>query len=722
MMPMDAQKTLKENITGTLEKIIFRNGDNDFLIATLKDEQTNEMVTFFGVLPNVNIGEHLELKGQWVSNPKYGRQFKIITARVLVPSTAKGIERYLGSGLIKGIGPVMAKKIVSRFKTETLNIIDKEPERLMELDGLGKKRIELIKKEWKSQNEVRDVMIFLQSHGISPIYSKKIYNTYGSDSVAVIRSNPYKLTTDIMGIGFRTADRIARETGIDKDSLFRIKAGILYLLGCLEEMGNCYYPYEQFMEQAITFLDIGSKALKEGVSDLLEEGKIFVEEEEKIYLKELYEDECFVSQRLSELVDHDDKLGPLHEKIQKHIDEVIGSLSMEVDEDQKEAIKSALTEKILVITGSPGTGKSTILDIILKLFNRYSQKVLLAAPTGRASKRLTETTNTEARTIHRLLEYNPKTNNFAKNSTSKLNCDVLIIDESSMIDIRLMKNLLEALDDRTRVIFVGDVAQLPSVGPGNVLKDMIACGRFKVVVLRKIYRQEGKSLIIMNAHRIRDGVFPELKNQEDRDFYFIENNEPQKVVDIILELLSKRVPDRYGFDPLKDIQVLVPTNKGVVGVKNLNLCIQEKVNSCKLKIFKGAIEYRLKDKVIQLKNNYEKDIYNGDIGIIEEIDREMQEITVMFSGRLVKYNFYELDEIAHSYAISIHKSQGSEFKCVIVPILTSHYMLLQRNLLYTAITRAREVAILIGSKKAIGIAINRNNIEERYTSLDTLLK
>jgi exodeoxyribonuclease V alpha subunit len=712
-----------EKITGTLERIIFKNNENDFLIAKLKTDQSSKTITFFGVIPNINIGERLEIEGTWVSNPKYGEQLKIKSAKVLVPTTTKGLEKYLGSGLIKGIGPAMAKKIVSHFKMDTLHVIDNEIDRLLQIEGLGKKRVSIIKKEWKSQNEIRDIMIFLQSFGISPIYSKKIYNTYGNDSIAVIRSNPYKLTQDILGIGFKIADKIAQKAGIDKDSVFRIKAGIIYLLGCLEEMGNCYYPYDLFTEQAITFLETGMTALSESMEELINEGKIYIDDQkEKIYLKDLYDYECFVSKRLKEINDCHDREIIAYKNIDQQIIEILNKQDIDVDEDQVEAIQSCFTEKILIITGSPGTGKSTILDIVLKLFKKNEKKVLLAAPTGRAAKRLSETTLNEAKTIHRLLEYNPKTNNFSKNAHCKLKCDVLIIDESSMIDIRLMKSLTEALDINTKVIFVGDVAQLPSVGPGNVLKDMIESERFKVVILKKIYRQEGKSQIIINAHKIRDGNYPDLKNKEDKDFYFIENNEPEEVVEIILDLIAKRLPARYNFDPLTDIQVLVPTNKGIVGVKNLNYCIQERINASKIKIAKGLIEYRLKDKIIQLKNNYEKDIYNGDIGIIEVIDNEMQELTVNFNDKMVNYNFYELDEIAHSYAISIHKSQGSEFQCVIVPLLTSHYMLLQRNLLYTAITRAKEVAILIGSKKAIGMAINRNNIENRFTNLNALLK
>jgi exodeoxyribonuclease V alpha subunit len=582
----------------------------------------------------------------------------------------------------------------------------------------------MIKKEWVRQSKIKDIMIFLQSLEITPAYAKKIFNRYGDNSIKVIRENPYRLCDEIFGIGFKIADKIAKNAGIEKESVFRIKSGIIYMLGQLQEAGNCYFPYDMLLEQAKDFLDIEINDIKKTL-DILSKEKDIIVSDDKIYLFETYNDEKFVAEELIKI-----KKEPLKTRldlisIENRIKEISKISKIEIDEYQQEAVISAVSEKILVITGSPGTGKSTILNYILKIFEMDNKNVKLAAPTGRASKRLSETTGKEAKTIHRLLEYNPKLNTFLKNNRRKLSCDLLIIDEASMLDIKLMKNLIDAIDYKTRIIFVGDVDQLPSVGPGNVLNDIINSKVFKVVRLNKIYRQFGRSKIIYNAHRIRDGLYPSLIfNSEDdniNDFYFIEKSEQEDVVNTILKMLFYNLPNKFGFDPLKDVQILVPVNKGIVGVENLNLRIQEKFNSNLKKIMRGSTEFRLNDKIIQQKNNYEKDVYNGDIGFIKDIDFELQEFKVDFSGKIVTYNFYDTDEINLSYAISIHKSQGSEFKCVIVPILTSHYMLLQRNLLYTAITRAKELVVLIGSKKAIGMAVSKNNVENRFTNLKLLL-
>ena len=711
-------------LKGILEKIIFKNSSNGYIIAKFKLDDEKIVETVFGIVFEANPGEHLEIAGEYVNNPKYGRQFKINNINTLPPATTEGIEKYLGSGLIKGIGPAIAKKIVSFFKEKTLEILDKDINKLSEIDGLGIKRVDMIKKEWVRQSKIKDIMIFLQSLEITPAYAKKIFNRYGDNSIKVIRENPYRLCDEIFGIGFKIADKIAKNAGIEKESVFRIKSGIIYMLGQLQEAGNCYFPYDMLLEQAKDFLDIEINDIKKTL-DILSKEKDIIVSDDKIYLFETYNDEKFVAEELIKI-----KKEPLKTRldlisIENRIKEISKISKIEIDEYQQEAVISAVSEKILVITGSPGTGKSTILNYILKIFEMDNKNVKLAAPTGRASKRLSETTGKEAKTIHRLLEYNPKLNTFLKNNRRKLSCDLLIIDEASMLDIKLMKNLIDAIDYKTRIIFVGDVDQLPSVGPGNVLNDIINSKVFKVVRLNKIYRQFGRSKIIYNAHRIRDGLYPSLIfNSEDdniNDFYFIEKSEQEDVVNTILKMLLYNLPNKFGFDPLKDVQILVPVNKGIVGVENLNLRIQEKFNSNLKKIMRGSTEFRLNDKIIQQKNNYEKDVYNGDIGFIKDIDFELQEFKVDFSGKIVTYNFYDTDEINLSYAISIHKSQGSEFKCVIVPILTSHYMLLQRNLLYTAITRAKELVVLIGSKKAIGMAVSKNNVENRFTNLKLLL-
>lgn len=716
----------KSKIRGILEKIIFKNSETGFMVGKVRLEDNN-LVTIVGNAFELQCGEKIEVTGKWILNRNYGQQFEIESIKTAEPATAVGIKNYLGSGLIKGIGPVMANRIVSHFKLDTLKILDEEPERLNEIDGIGKKRINLIFKSWKKHKNIREVMIFLQSYGISNTYATKIYNNYGDNSINVIKVNPYRLSEDIFGIGFKTADKIALKTGIEKDSLFRIKAGIIHLLKSAEDDGHCYLPYEEFIEIAEDFLCTELGKITDALSKLEGEGRIIIVKDDisKVYLASIYNAEKYVSEKILAILSHE--MEPkIRESKKDGIYDLINNLAAKeriiLDDIQMKAIEKAVTEKILVITGSPGTGKSTILNFVIKIFEKENKSVLLGAPTGRASKRLYEATGKEAKTIHRLLNYKQKLNKFLKNEKNPVDADMVIIDEASMMDIRLMRNLLLAIKPQTGVIFVGDVDQLPAVGPGNVLSDIIGSGVVPVIELKKIYRQEGESLIIYNAHKVRDGQFPYIGKPKNNDFFFIEKNEPEEVVDLILNLLTQRIPKSFNYNPLYDVQVIVPTNKGIVGVNNLNSRIQDILNFNSQKVLRGSVQYRLNDKVMQLKNNYEKDVYNGDIGFINGIDMEMEEITVNFDGRNVDYSFFELDELSLSYAISIHKSQGSEFKCVIIPLLTSHYMLLQRNLLYTAITRAKELAVIVGSKKAIGMAVNRNIVEKRYTSLKGLLR
>ncbi|MEA2015346.1 MAG: ATP-dependent RecD-like DNA helicase [Actinomycetota bacterium] len=713
-----------DRIKGVLEKIIFNSPETGFIVGKVRTEEGN-VVTIVGNTFELKCGENLEVKGKWVLNKNYGRQFEIEDIKTEEPATIKGIKSYLGSGLIRGVGPVMAERIVSHFKLETLKIMDRQPDKLKEIEGIGKKKIALIKKSWKEHRDIRDVMIFLQSIGISSNLAMKIYNNYGGSSINIIKSNPYKLSEDIFGVGFRRSDKIALKIGIKKDSIFRIKAGIIHLLNEAENAGHCYYPYQELMSMMENFLETDIGKINDALRELEREKSVTIirDGEEKVYLAGIYEAEKYVCKKIIKILDshkRDEVKEDRESDLTGLIKKLSGEMNIKLDYTQAEAVKRALTEKMLVITGSPGTGKSTILKFIIKIFRKKNNTVTLGAPTGRASKRLYETTGMEAKTIHRLLNYNPKLNKFARNEKEPIKSDILIIDEASMIDIRLMKNLLSAIKDGTKVIFVGDIDQLPSVGPGNVLSDIIGSGVVPVIELQKIYRQESESLIIYNAHKVRDGQFPFIGKPKNNDFFFIERNEPEEVVKIILDLLVRRIPGSFNYNPLYDIQVIVPTNKGIVGVNNLNSRIQNILNPGGRKVFRDSVEYRQNDKIIQLKNNYEKDIYNGDIGIINDINNETEEVIVDFDGKKVVYSLFELDEISLSYAISIHKSQGSEFKCVIIPLLTSHYMLLQRNLLYTAITRARELAVVVGSKKAIGMAVNRNIVENRYTNLKYL--
>ena len=557
-------------IKGVLEKIIFKNSETGFMVGKVRLEE-GSLVTVVGNAFELKCGENLEITGKWVLNKNYGKQFEMENIKTTEPATITGIKNYLGSGLIKGIGPAIAERIVSHFKLETLEVLDKKPERLSVIDGIGKKRIKLILKSWKEHKNIRDVMIFLQSFGISSTYAIKIYNNYGDNSINVIKSNPYKLSEDVFGIGFKTSDKIALKTGIKKDSIFRIKAGIIYILKEAEDTGHCYYPYQELIETAESFLDVEIAKIKNALTELERENKIIIikDGDDKVYLISIYNAEKYVGKKILEILDSFN--GKKLEKAKKEdisslINELSGEEKIKLDYTQIRAIEKALTEKMLIITGSPGTGKSTILNFIIKIFEKDNKNVLLGAPTGRASKRLCETTGREAKTIHRLLSYNPRLNKFIKDEREPIEADIVIIDEASMIDIRLMKDLLSAIKPETKIIFVGDIDQLPSVGPGNVLSDIISSGAVPVIELKKIYRQESESLIIHNAHKVRDGQFPFIGKPKNNDFFFIEENEPEKVVNLILDLLTRRIPKSFNYNPLYDIQVLVPTNKGVVGV------------------------------------------------------------------------------------------------------------------------------------------------------------
>ncbi|MCD4669452.1 MAG: ATP-dependent RecD-like DNA helicase [Actinomycetia bacterium] len=717
----------KVKIQGILEKIVFKNPDSGYMVGRLKSE-SGEPVTIVGNVFELQCGEELEVEGKWVVNKTYGKQFEISSVKTSTPVTINGIESYLGSGMIRGVGPAMAARIVARFGENTLEIFDDDPEKLSEIDGIGKKRIKQIIQSWNKHKNIRKVMILLQSYGISSTYAMKIYNTYGDNAENIIKINPYRLAEDIFGIGFKIADDIAMKAGIERDSIFRIRSGILYLLHRAEDGGHCFLPYENIVNSALEFLETGLSLIDRAIEDLQRDEKIMVvdgDDIKKIYLKNLYISEQYVKEKILELINcqkEESGRKGREARYNRLINELADANNIELDAIQIESIIKALMEKVIIITGSPGTGKSTILNFIIKILERENKKVLMAAPTGRASKRMTEITGRESKTIHRLLSFNPKLNKFLKNEENPINADVIVIDEASMLDIRLTRSLLSAIRKNTSIVFVGDIDQLPPVGPGYVLGDLIRSGAVPVSELKTIYRQEGESQIIRNAHRVRDGEYPDIRRSGLEDFYFIEKNDPAGTVELIIHLLTKKIPSSFNMDPHTDVQVLVPTNRGICGVLNLNSRIQEAVNPGSGGVIHGNRRFKTGDRIIQLKNNYEKEIYNGDIGIIKSIGSELKEMDIDFDGKDISYSFYELDEISHSYAISIHKSQGSEFKCVIIPLLTSHYMLLQRNLLYTALTRARELAILVGSKKAIGMAVNKNVVEKRFTGLRELLQ
>ena len=716
-------------IQGLLERITYCNEENDFVVAKLHEEGKRELTTIIGTLSGIKLGEPLRLTGRWVHNKKFGEQFQVERFEITVPATLYGIQKYLGSGLIKGIGPIMAERIVKKFGLNTIEIIEKKPERLSEVDGIGPKRIAIISKAWEEQKEIKEIMIFLQGHGVSAAYSAKIYRHYGNRAIEVVKGNPYRLAQDIQGIGFITADRIAQNIGIASDSIIRAKAGLLYVLNELNEEGHVFYPENLLIPKAKEILKIDQEIITKAVSELSKEREIFLEDVQiagngrAVYPASFYVAERGIAQGLRRLSESPSNIRPIHPE--KAIDWIQRKLNIELAQKQKEAILLAASSKVMIITGGPGTGKTTLIKAILRIFQQLKLRIFLAAPTGRAAKRMSEATDWEAKTIHRMLEYSPRKGSFQKDQNDPLEADVVIIDEASMVDTQLMYHLLKAIHSQAHLILVGDVDQLPSVGPGNVLKDVIDSAVFTVVRLTEIFRQAQESMIVINAHRVNQGEFPILRGiegEEYSDFFFIEEEDPEKILNKILMFCSEKMPQRFRFHPIRDVQVLSPMHKGLIGVSNLNLELQRRLNPDSFGIILGNRHLKLGDKVMQIVNNYDKDVFNGDMGRIAKIDQEDREITIDFDSRLVIYDFSDLDEIVLSYAISIHKSQGSEYPAVIMVVSTQHYLLLQRNLIYTGITRARKLVILIGTSKALAIAIRNNKPQLRFTRLSERLR
>ena len=715
-------------LQGQIERITYTNEENGFTIARLKVYGQRDLVTVVGNLMAPTPGEILKVKGEWADHAKYGEQFKIVQYKTTVPASVYGITKYLGSGLIKGIGPVMAKRIVKQFGKETLDVIENDIEKLAEIDGIGKKRIGMIKNAWEDQKEIREVMLFLQTHNVSSGYATKIFKHYGNRSIQVVKENPYRLATDIFGIGFVTADHIAEKLGFSKDSELRAEAGILYVLHQLADEGHVYYPYEALVKKCQEILAVDREVLVKAfgtiavdkrivIEDLNEHIEEFAENKKAVYLAKFHVSETRIATRLKRLVKAPGSIREIDPD--KAIEWVQKQLAITLAGRQVEAVKCAVANKVMVITGGPGTGKTTIINAILKIFSTLKVNIMLSAPTGRAAKRMTEATGHKAKTIHRMLEYSIQKGGFQKNVDYPLDCDLLIVDEASMIDTILMHHLLKGIPPTATFILVGDVDQLPSVGAGNVLKDIIASGAIPVVELNEIFRQAKESLIIINAHKINSGLLPSPKQSDNKldDFYFIEQEDPEEVVRIILELTKERIPERFGFDAVDDIQVLTPMHKGIVGAGNLNVELQSTLNPGQGGVMRGNRNYRLNDKVMQIKNNYDKEVFNGDIGRITRIDQEAQKVTISFDGRHVAYDYTDLDEIILAYAVSVHKSQGSDYHAVIIPIVTQHYILLQRNLIYTAITRGRKLVVMVGTRKALAIGVKNDKTKRRYTYL-----
>lgn len=703
-----------EYLSGIVERITYNNEENGFSVIKIKSRGYAELVTVVGNLAAVNVGAAIRLKGDWRHDSKYGKQFSVVDYRETVPATIAGIEKYLGSGMIKGIGPVYAKRIVARFKENTLKIIEEQPDSLIDVEGIGQRRVDIIKRAWQEQKEIKNVMLFLQSNGVSTAYAVKIYKAYGNESINIVKTNPYRLADDIWGIGFKTADKIARQLGFNSNSFERCRSGLLYVLNELSNDGHCYALRDQLFEAAGSILELDRPLIEGTLDRMLEEKLVIGDEGNAVYLPAFYYSELGAAKRVRKILAEESKYKAAG--IDEHLKNIQEEHNIQYDDIQIEAVKTAAGSKLMVLTGGPGTGKTTTTLAIIKVFQKLNARVLLAAPTGRAAKRMSETTGLEAKTIHRLLEYKPP-EGYKKNEESPLDCDVLIIDETSMVDIMLFYNLLKAVSNETVLILVGDVDQLPSVGAGNVLKDIIESETVNVVRLTRIFRQAQGSAIVTNAHRINRGGTPNLKGGKSSDFFFIEEEEPQKVVATITELCSKRLPNYYKVDPVNDIQVLCPMQKGETGAFNLNIILQEALNPAEVSIKYGGTVYRLNDKVMQIKNNYDKNVFNGDIGSITGIDTEDRMLTICFDGVNVEYDATELDEVVLAYATTVHKSQGSEYKIVVAPVTMQHYMMLQRNLLYTCVTRAKKVLVLVGSKKAIGISVSNNRMQKRNTML-----
>ena len=694
-----------------VERITYQNPENGYSVLKVKVKGYNDLVTLVGNLLEVPVGSVLLCRGEWKVDKRYGSQFVAATWEETMPATVYGIEKYLGSGLVKGIGPRFARAIVQRFGTETIDIIETDIERLYEVPNIGRKRVAKIRESWEKQKDIKNVMLFLQGYGVSTAYAAKIYREYGKESIDKVRENPYRLADDIWGIGFKTADGIAAKMGYEKEDPRRCRSGILYTLGQLSDEGHVYAGEEQLVKTAGQLLEAGETAIRDTLAGMLQAEDLILDKD-AIYLPPFYHAECGTSRRLRDLAEStgrslfDGLFDP---------SSLTAETGIEYDEVQLAAIRQAVTFKVMVLTGGPGTGKTTTTQGIIAALKKAGLRVLLAAPTGRAAKRMSEATGMEAKTIHRLLEYNPQ-DGYKRNDENPLEGDALIVDECSMIDILLMNNLLKAVPVGMRLVFVGDIDQLPSVGAGNVLRDIIDSQRIPVVRLVRIFRQAQKSRIVMNAHAINQGRFPDTSNGRDTDFFFMREDDPERAAETIVRLVKERLPRAYRESPDR-IQVLTPMQRGVVGAANLNLLLQQALNPSGPSLNRGGYTYRQGDRVMQQRNNYDKDVFNGDLGYIREVDTEERTLKVDFDGKWVEYDVTELDELTLAYATTIHKAQGSEYPIVVMPVLMTHFVMLQRNLIYTGITRAKKICVLLGAAKALAYAVRNVSVLKRNTRL-----
>ena len=695
-----------------VERITYQNAENGYSVMKVKVKGYDDLVTLVGNLLEVPAGSVLLCEGEWRVDKRYGQQFQCETWEEVMPATAYGIEKYLGSGLVKGIGPKFAKLIVGHFGTDTIEVIETDIERLYEVPGIGKKRVEKIRESWEKQKDIKNVMFFLQGFGVSTAYAAKIYRQYGKESIDKVKENPYRLADDIWGIGFKTADGIARKMGYEMNDERRLRSGLIYTLNQLADEGHCYAEEQQLIATARQLLEADEECIRTAMTHAIETEDLMLDGT-GIYLPPFYYAECGTANRLSTLV-HTKEVGSIF-TARFDLAKLQRETGIEYDEVQVEAIRQAIASKVMVLTGGPGTGKTTTTKAIIAALQSAGMRILLAAPTGRAAKRMSEATGMEAKTIHRLLEYNPQ-DGYKRNDENPLEGDALIVDECSMIDIILMNNLTKALPTTMRLVLVGDIDQLPSVGAGNVLRDIIDSGVIPVVRLTRIFRQAQSSRIVMSAHAINRGCFPDISNGQHTDFFFMKQEEPEKVVETIVSLVRDRLPKAYR-QPTANIQVLTPMQRGVVGAANLNMALQQALNYNTAALVRGGYTYKEGDRVMQLRNNYDKDVYNGDLGYVHSMDMEERTLTVDFDGQLVEYEVSELDELTLAYATTIHKSQGSEYPIVVMPVLMTHYVMLQRNLIYTGITRAKKICVLVGQTKALAYAIHNMKVLKRNTRL-----
>ena len=719
-MKPQMETSTQEVLAGLVERVTYHNAENGFCVLRAKARGHRDMVTVVGHAAAIAAGEWITASGEWVNDRTHGQQFKARFLRTSPPNSADGIEKYLASGMIRGVGPVYAKKLVSAFGNKVFDIIEASPHRLREVEGIGPVRAASILAAWAEQKAVREIMVFLHSHGVGTARAVRIFRTYGADAVRVMTENPYRLARDIRGIGFKTADAIAMKLGIAKTAMVRVRAGISYALAEAMDEGHCGLPVAELVPLAERLLEVTQDLIRTALDLELQDGAVIADrigETDCIFLSGLHGAERAVAERLLSLPNgtlpwpwiNPDKALPWVEQ----------RTGLTFAEGQQAAVRLALSAKVMVITGGPGVGKTTIVNAILRILAAKGMRLLLCAPTGRAAKRMSEATSREARTIHRLLEVDPKTGGFRRGPDYPLDCDLLVIDETSMVDVLLMHALLRAVPDHAALLVVGDVDQLPSVGPGQALADLIGSGAVPVVRLTEVFRQAAKSRIIVNAHRINQGQMPDIvRPDEESDFYYVPADDPEHAVTRIIDLVKTRIPQRFGLDPVRDIQVLCPMNRGGVGARSLNIELQAALNPAgERKVQRFGWTFAPGDKVMQIENDYDKEVYNGDIGYIEQLDLEASEITVNFDGRSIVYGFGELDMLVPAYAATIHKSQGSEYPAVVIPLLTQHYPMLQRNLLYTGVTRGKRLVVLIGQKKAIAIAVRNVAGRRRWSKL-----